>query len=193
MIKLQKLLSISTKEIILEWVPAHVGIHGNNLADAAAKKATENEEYTNVKIHYYDVKPLIKTFVFQRWQSEWTVTNCPLQRLKPIITGYWKSAYRKVRKEEVVLARLRVGACLFLYRHHFDTGTPIDFCNFCNVRNTIFHILLMCPQHNTYRMDILEYLENNRLSHSINNILGDNFPSELIFKFLRNINYFNKI
>ena len=146
MIKLQKLLSISTKEIILEWVPAHVGIHGNNLADAAAKKATEDEEYINVKIHYYDVKPLIKTFVFQRWQSEWTLTNCPLQRLKLTITGYWKSAYRKVRKDEVILARLRVGACLFLYRHHFDTGTPIDFCNFCNLRNTIFHILLMCPQ-----------------------------------------------
>ena len=103
MTKLQKLISICRKDIVFEWVPSHVGIHGNTLADTAAKNAIENEEYVNTKIHFYDLRPLIKTFVFQHWQSVWSLTNCPLQRLKPVLAD-WKSTYKDVRREEIVLA-----------------------------------------------------------------------------------------
>ena len=192
MIKLQKLISICGKDIVFEWVPSHVGIHGNTLADTAAKNAIEKEFYVNTKIHFYDLRPLIKTFAFQHWQSEWSLTNCSLSRLKPVLAD-WKSTYRDVRREEIVLARLRVGTCLFMYKHHFNTGTPIDFCHSCNVRNTIFHLLLKCPQLTPYRTGILAHLEANRLSHSINNILGDDFPSDLLFKFLKDVNYYHRI
>ena len=103
MTKLQKLLATSGKQIVLEWVPAHVGIHGNTCADAAAKSATEKDDYLNTKLHFYDLRTLIKYFILQHWQADWSVTNCPTQRLKPIL-GDWKSAYTENRCEEIVLA-----------------------------------------------------------------------------------------
>ena len=36
MMKLQILIANCDKNIVLEWVPAHVGIHGNTLVDARA-------------------------------------------------------------------------------------------------------------------------------------------------------------
>ena len=37
----QVLGSIQDKSIVFEWVPSHINILGNELADKAAKKATE--------------------------------------------------------------------------------------------------------------------------------------------------------
>ena len=192
MTKLQKLLATSGKQIVLEWVPAHVGIHGNTCADAAAKSATEKDDYLNTKLHFYDLRTLIKDFVLQRWQADWSVTNCPTQRLKPIL-GDWKSAYRENRREEIVLARLRVGYCRFLIQHHLNQGTPIDYCTICNTRNNLYHLFLICPLLNAFRLGIIAFLDENGLSHSINSILGDNFPSNLIFEFLKAINYYRKV
>ena len=85
MFKLQKLLALSNKEIVLEYCPAHVGIQGNTKADEAAKLATNNVDSLAVVMHSYDFKPLIKNFVFQRWQTKWSQTNCYLRGIKPLI------------------------------------------------------------------------------------------------------------
>ena len=70
MFKLQRLLAFSRKEIILEWVPAHVGIHGNTKADEAAKEATNSGNQRHIILHYYDVKSLIRMFILQKWQQD---------------------------------------------------------------------------------------------------------------------------
>ena len=192
MVKLQVLLSTSRKEYVFEWVPAHVGIPGNSAADEAAKAATEMDVVRNVVFHYYDVKALIRPYILQKWQLEWSQTPGRLPRLKEIL-GDWKSAYRDIRREEVVLARLRVGAVLYLVRHHFDPGLPPPICPSCNVRNTIYHLLLVCPEHNNHRVGILSYLGSHNLPININTLLHDDFPFQLLFDFLRKTNFYNKI
>ena len=193
MFKLQKILACSNKEIVFEWVPAHVGISGNSQADEAAKSATNNtNNIRQVKIHYYDIKSLIRMLILQRRQVEWHNTHCWLQRLKPILLD-WKSVYREVRKEEVILGRLHTGKTLFMIKHHISPNTPIDFCQSCNRRNNIYHLILSCPQYNGFRQGILSYLDSNNLSYSLNNILNDEFPHHLLFSYLKQINYYNKI
>ena len=192
MVKLQKILAISNKDIIIEWVPAHVGIPGNTMADAAAREATTNEDIRNTKLHYYDIKALIKMNILQDWQREWRQTNCWLQRLKPKL-GDWKSAYRDVRREEIILGRLRTGTSLFRIKHHIDANTPIESCLVCNVRMSIYHLLLQCPQYSNFRQEILSYLQSKGISVSVNSILNDDFPGNLLFKFLKNAHYYNKI
>ncbi|CAL4142281.1 unnamed protein product, partial [Meganyctiphanes norvegica] len=192
MLKLQKLLALCDKEIVLEWVPAHVGIHGNDLADAAAKAAIQDDVVISIKLLYSDLRVLIRHFIFQCWQTNWSLSRCWLRRLKPIL-GDWKSAYRECRREEIVLSRLRAGTCLFMVQHRFDTSIPRDLCPSCDVYTNVFHILVRCPRLTVHRTGILAHLSANNLSQSVNNILGDDFPFSVLFTFLRNVAYFNRV
>ena len=137
MVKLQELLAYCDKEIVLEWVPAHVGIEKKKAVDSVAKEAINIESLRDIKLHYYDIKTLIRIFTLQRWQLEWRLANCWLQRLKPLILD-WKSAYRDSRREEIILSRLRTGTPLFRFKHHFDANSPVDTCSVCKVRNSIY-------------------------------------------------------
>ena len=56
--------------IILIWIPSHIGIQGNERADRAAKKALQTC-ISNTKIPYTDLKPLINKFILEKWQKSW--------------------------------------------------------------------------------------------------------------------------
>ena len=193
MFKLQKLLALTNKEIVLEYVPAHVGIPGNSKADEAAKLSTTNIALDNIILHSYDYKPLIKKFVFQRWQHKWSRTPCFLQGIKPIL-GDWKSAYREVRREEIVLARLRMNTPLFMVKHHIGNPPPPRlYCILCNRRQTVFHLTILCPHLTRHRSNIISHFNSTNMSINACNLLNDNFPFHLLFKFLHDVGYFNKV
>ena len=55
------------------WVPGHVGIRGNEVADRAAKKALDNKPTADL-MPFSDLKPLTAKYVYQVWQKEWDET-----------------------------------------------------------------------------------------------------------------------
>ena len=155
--------------------------------------ATNNIDIENVVLHSYDFKPLIKTFVFQQWQVKWSRTRCFLQGIKPTI-GDWKSAYRDNRKEEIVLARLRTNTPYFMHQHKLGrTPPPRDICLYCTRRQTVFHLTRICPRLTLHRSSLQNHFNSTNLSINACNLLGDNAPLNLLFRFLREVNYFNKI
>ena len=96
---------MSSKHIILCWLPNHTGIKGNEKADLAAKSALLLPP-SNFKLPYTDFKPIINKYLFNKLQSVWdTAVNNKLHSIKPILSE-WRPAYRIDRKE-VVLTRLR--------------------------------------------------------------------------------------
>jgi ribonuclease HI len=63
-------LQSTQKTIVFWWVPSHVGIRGNEKADAAAKGALDLAT-SNVKIPHTDLKYIVHTHYSKKWQSDW--------------------------------------------------------------------------------------------------------------------------
>ena len=59
------------KEIVYIWVPGHTGIRGNDLADTAAKKATDLQPSRDAEIPSSDLKPKVNGYIHRKWQTEW--------------------------------------------------------------------------------------------------------------------------
>ena len=58
-------LMSSHKEIVLSWIPSHIGVRGNERADSAAKAALDLKPNNN-RIPYTDLKPKISKSFFAK-------------------------------------------------------------------------------------------------------------------------------
>ena len=80
---LDKYSALVNKTLLFCWVPSHVGIQGNELADTAAKAAL-NERLTIMTLAYSDFKPLVKEFIRGKWSDFWaTQINNKLHSVQP--------------------------------------------------------------------------------------------------------------
>nr|CAI5854522.1 unnamed protein product [Callosobruchus analis] len=75
------------KHIIFLWTSGHAGIRGNELADEAARRATE-ARITDVPLRLDDAKATLNQQVFNAWQREWNSSNNYLKLFKPTITKW---------------------------------------------------------------------------------------------------------
>nr|CAI5852118.1 unnamed protein product [Callosobruchus analis] len=130
-----------TKHIISLGTPGHAGIRRNELANEAARQATE-ASMTDVPLRLDDAKAALKQRVFNAWQREWNSNNNYLKLFKPTITKW--SLPPLTRREQVVLTRLRIGHT-FLTHSHLLLGKPPESCRSCDVLLTWRHIFLECP------------------------------------------------
>ena len=68
-----------------------------------------NLEQTVFNIPFNNFKPFINRYIFDKWQTSWNKTHFnKLKEIKPIIKES-KSDISNIRREEVVLTRLRIG------------------------------------------------------------------------------------
>ncbi|KAG1696611.1 RNA-directed DNA polymerase from mobile element jockey [Nymphon striatum] len=135
-------LLTKSNHVIFCWLPSHVGISGNEKADLAAKSALSLPVDPQF-IYFHDFYMYIFKHTLSIWQSKWDgEINNKLHAIKPKL-GEWALSYRKSRKEESILCRLRVGHTYlthsFLLRNE---AQPV--CGRCQQPLTVRHVLVDC-------------------------------------------------
>ena len=88
--QIQKLLEknhelLANKEIVLCWIPSHIGILGNEMVDQQAKTSLSLEP-NSFKIQFSNFKPSINKYVLDKWQTSWNNSiGSKLLEIKPTI------------------------------------------------------------------------------------------------------------
>ena len=67
-------MSCTGKQTTLCWIPSRVGIGGNELADAAAKRAAQRPCTKRYRHPARDFYPVIARFLHDTWQEAWNRT-----------------------------------------------------------------------------------------------------------------------
>ena len=139
-------ISCRSKSVRFCWVPSHVGIHGNELADREAKIAALSAAITSDILPPSDLKGPIKSNVLGKWQERWAsplfANNKKYKSIRSQIIP-WYSSFHSNRRIEVILTKLHVGHTYF--SHNFileENHAPV--CAHCDRLLSVEHILVHC-------------------------------------------------
>ena len=172
-------------DIAFCWLPSHIGISGNEEADKAAKDAL-SLEVLSFKVPYNDFKPLINDFLRKVWQQSWSDPanqHNKLFTIKPSL-GEWLPGLRTNRREEIIIARLRIGHS-YITHSYLLKGEKEPQCIPCNAPLTVKHVLVDCVDLAPTRK---RFFDVDSLT-----TLFDTVKFESIFDFLKEIHLYKKI
>ena len=124
--------------IILQWIPAHCGINGNEKADALSKAGSKMEQ-TSHKVTYREAK----TIIHNQYRTQW-------KRRLGVETGT-DPIHQLQRHQQTILFRLRTGHCRLLSHLHRLKISHTDLCPCGTGPQTPEHILQYCPAHQALR------------------------------------------
>ena len=173
----------SGKNVVFAWCPSHVGIKGNERADKLAKEALGHNVFAT-KIPYTDLKPRIYNLIFSKWQNQWDEEpNNKLYKIKPKVRQVYPHSSRCSRREEVVLARARIGHT-YITHSFLLKGEQAPACNTCAVPLTVEHILIDCSDYAISRNKYFNVTTLNELFAKVN--------ASSIIDFLKDIRLFYK-
>lgn len=129
--------------VVLQWIPSHCNIHGNEIADLLAKEGSTKEQ-GDKSTTYAEAKTIIKAKQLQqKWKQEHPNYNSA------------DAFYLLTRREQVCVFRLRTGHNRL--NHHMYNQLHIGQTEQCPCRTssqTTEHLLQSCPLHEALRKRI---------------------------------------
>ena len=172
----------ASKEIVFCWLPSHVNIRGNELADSEAKSAL-SLVITNFKIPHSDFKSNVCQYINNKCQSVWeTQTYNKLNEIKPNFNS--KCTFSNLsRKEQTKITRCRLGHTRITHSYILN-NEQAPFCIPCNEPFTVKHFLITCAEFNHIRT---KYFNIKTIKELFD------MPTQKILDFLKEIGLFNKI
>ena len=168
------------KSLVLIWCPSHCNIRGNELADALAKQALSHP-ITDFKLPFTDFKVKILQYCRFKWQSIWdNEIDNKLHCIQPEL-GLWPHSFQKRRREEVVLARCRIGHTHLTHTYLLRKELP-PVCVACFCPLTVKHILIECVDFSFIRQRFYS-------ASSMKDLFANTHPTKII-SFLKKIGLF---
>lgn len=187
------LLDLNRDRIVrLQWVQAHVGIWGNERADAVAKLGHGLDRSARVAVPCTDMLSLLRCKLNLHWELWW------LSELAVTGKGGYLASLRtdlscvpwigcRSRRVTVVLSRFRLGHVgVGSYLHRFGMAdTPA--CSSCGVDETIEHFFLTCVRYHRERQVLEDTLQVLGVFPITVRVLlgGGNYPNRLQYAIVR--------
>lgn len=175
--QIRNILNKNPEKIKLMWVPSHVGIPGNEYADAAATEAKRRPLIKHPTWEYRDIINIIYAYFESMRAQKWTEYQHLYKKVNP---HGKKVIYPKScsRNETRTMVRLRIGHCNFSHKHLLEK-TAAPRCTTCNSQLTVTHILDECTAYSSSRINIFGNIVPSDL---LENICDNNI--KLICKFI---------
>ena len=181
------------------WVPAHCGVKGNEEADKTAKLALEMKDEEIIQVAYGrgEVRAIIRQAVRETWQREWDNDSKGRQLYKIQKSINVKPFQGKCRKEEVVMARLRLGHTGLRSTLFIMAKSESPMCEECGILEDVDHIIFWCRKYSNERTVLLDRLYELERPFSIEGVLGycdkRRECARALFIFLKDTGVINKI
>lgn len=171
------------------WVPSHIGVSGNEVADKLAKEALNKQEVeVHVPLGKREAKSILNEKLINKWQIRWDNSNTGRWHYSIIQTVGTTLNQGRNRKEEVWLSRLRLGhtglnATLALMGLHEDGK-----CDVCGVTENVDHALFICSKYNKHRDMLFSQCGEDKTIYKI--ILGKGIIDWQVYRaFIRYIEH----
>ncbi|GFF81637.1 hypothetical protein CNMCM6936_002299 [Aspergillus lentulus] len=161
------------ENIKIHWIPAHVGVAGNEAADKAVKEAAARGGEVELSLAGQPEQPIIRLAaaakravrqrIQQRWKKQWEIEKGAKPTWRLIKAPYKKNLglYKGLSKPHtsiiIQMRTMRIGLRHFLFKIN-AYGT--DWCSCGEGSQTPKHILLQCLLHVEARRKMIAKLYN---------------------------------
>ena len=149
---------------------------------------------THINVSYREFLPRIRERVAERFANLWQeYRDTFLKEIKPI-AGLWSSSIRTNRREEIVLARLRLGHTVLTHSYIIDRLAP-PLCPSCQLPQTVPHVLLDCQKYRRQRQLLQLQCRALNVPMTVSTVLGDGNRSvtDALFRFLKECELLSKL
>ncbi|GIX83513.1 RNase H domain-containing protein [Caerostris darwini] len=147
--QLKQLLSKTTATIELIWTRAHIGIHGNELADQYAKQATSRDaidQHMYIPIRF--IKKLLYHDILTVWQNHWVNSA----KGRAVFEIYGKANPKRILGNFFLNQIITGHGAIASYQCKFFNGSSSCSCGLSiEDRN---HIIYHCSQWSTIRQTL---------------------------------------
>lgn len=181
---------LAKRSVTLHWIPSHVGVPGNELADTHAKQATgwrppplPQQPPNPLTEQTTQLLSALKLSTHREaqhiWQREWTLaeslTARHLIKYKPTTKDTAIALYQQLsRPQGSIIAQVRSGKTSlneYLFRIKRADSPGCDLCQQRNTNQNAAHIILSCPALTNLRHSYWPNGQPKDLQHMLNDVV----------------------
>ncbi|KAG7300559.1 hypothetical protein JYU34_014851 [Plutella xylostella] len=158
---LVKLRRNFNRNIVIQWIPSHIGETGNEQVDALAKQAVTSGDERECEPFYTDLLVDVKTQCYNLWKEHFDERSLTkgiwyktLQSSPPRIPWFDRCAME--RQELVTAMRTRSGHIPTNKFAFLMKKSPHSLCSECGVEEDLLHVLRDCVRNEAVRASLYD-------------------------------------